>query len=211
MVMNDDVERRRVDRFRYLKSACEATEWDTHNYLNMWDLGRSLGFSEQQTEQIVQYLVNERLMVFVALGGTVGVTHEGIKEVERAIASPSNSTEHFPPVTVINNIMSVTGGMSNSQVMQSSDRSSQSMAAAPIDKEPIQKILDELKASMDALPVGVREDVSGHVQSAEGQLRVSNPSGAVLKSILSSIVLSVAGNAAYAGIAMAIEKVLQVL
>jgi hypothetical protein len=85
------------------------------------------------------------------------------------------------------------------------------MAAAPIDKEPIQKILDELKASMDALPVGVREDVSGHVQSAEGQLRVSNPSGAVLKSILSSIVLSVAGNAAYAGIAMAIEKVLQVL
>lgn len=210
MFSKDDVERRRADRFRYLKEACEATEWDIHNGVDMWDIGRSLGFLEPETERIVQYLVDEKLMAYVALGGIVRVTHEGIKEVEWAITSPSEGTEHFPPVTVINNIMNVAGGLSNSQVMQSSNHSSQSIAAAPIDTAAVRQILDEVKASLSALPETVREDVSGHVQSAEGQLRVSNPSGAVLKSILGSIALSVTGNAAFEGIVMAIKKVIQV-
>jgi hypothetical protein len=52
---------------------------------NMWQLGEQLNYSRDETRIIVQYLKDEDLIKYVGSGGTISITHEGIKERERAI------------------------------------------------------------------------------------------------------------------------------
>lgn len=180
-------------------------------HFDMDDLGDELGLSEQDTGKIVEYLVSEGLLVYVALGGTIAVTHQGIKEVERAMATPSQATKYFPPFTVINNTLNVSGNVSNSQVMQASHDSSQSITASPIDVDAVQKVLDQVKQLLPELPEERKKDVSGYIQSAEGQLKVSSPDRMVLKSFLSSIGRLIGGVVASVAAQKAIEAILAAL
>jgi len=41
---------------------------------------------------IVEYLVGENLVEYVAIGGEIAITHYGRKEIERALSAPDIAT-----------------------------------------------------------------------------------------------------------------------
>jgi hypothetical protein len=83
-----------------------------------------LHFPDDLNEITHQYLVGEKLIEFMAMGGLAGITHYGIKEYEAAISSPEQESKYFPPINVINNIANIES-ISNSQVQIGSNASSQ--------------------------------------------------------------------------------------
>lgn len=116
--MNLDEKKKR--RLEYLKMLYDLTDGDRFKYVSGFRLGENLGFNKQEANQIVDYLVGEGLVQYVALGGTIAITHEGIKEVESGLENPKNPTEHFPPINVIQ-----VGKMVNSEIQQSTTNSNQ--------------------------------------------------------------------------------------
>jgi hypothetical protein len=56
---------------------------------NMWGVGTELNFDKDETQKVVEYLCQENLIEQRALGGTIGLTHRGVKEVEEALENPA--------------------------------------------------------------------------------------------------------------------------
>jgi hypothetical protein len=51
----------------------------------MRKVGATYGFDEETVAKITQYLVDEGLVKFQALRGLIGITHQGIVELEEAL------------------------------------------------------------------------------------------------------------------------------
>ncbi|GAA4100437.1 hypothetical protein [Mucilaginibacter panaciglaebae] len=90
------------NRFLYLQKIYEESGGGTNAAFDMTEVGNELGFDYMLTRNIVDYLINEGLIEPYALGGSIKITHWGIKEVEEAIENPSESTEHFAPINTYN-------------------------------------------------------------------------------------------------------------
>ena len=109
-------------RLQYLKKLYDFYEKNRNSYPSMNEIGQELGFDMNEVDKIVGYLVNEGLVDYIGIvGGNISITHEGIKEIESALDNPQKSTEHFPPINVIQ-----IGTMMNSQIQQSTKDSNQS-------------------------------------------------------------------------------------
>jgi hypothetical protein len=90
------VAERQKQRFQFLNRIFEETGGNEHAIVNMWDIGNELGWDRESTQLAVQYLVGEGLIKTWALGGGIGITHSGVTEIERAVASPDEPTTYFP-------------------------------------------------------------------------------------------------------------------
>ena len=90
--------------------------------VNINEICKSVGVPFDEVMQISKYLEGEMLMKSRAMGGGVSITHEGIKEIEKARENPDKGTMHFP---AINNIIYVEN-MNQSQVQQGTTDSTQS-------------------------------------------------------------------------------------
>ncbi|MBU0692192.1 hypothetical protein KKH18_10335, partial [bacterium] len=80
-----DLKQKKIDRFRFLKDVYDKTDGHTLATVSMWDVGEKLGFTPDYTAQLIDYLDGENLTQHVALGGEIGITHWGVKEVERIL------------------------------------------------------------------------------------------------------------------------------
>jgi predicted transcriptional regulator len=96
-----DLTQKKKDRFDYLNKLYEEAEGSLKAAFNMEDIGREMKFSYEQTSNIVDYLINEGLIEPYALGGSITLTHYGVKEIEQAYEDPELPTEHFAPVNHI--------------------------------------------------------------------------------------------------------------
>jgi len=85
-------------RFLYLSKMYEESNASTIAVFKMDEVGVELGFDNIAIRNIVNYLIDEGLIEPYALGGTIQLTHWGIKEVEQAYEHPTESTEHFAPI-----------------------------------------------------------------------------------------------------------------
>jgi hypothetical protein len=124
MANNYTLDQKKVARFKmlekfYLESGGSEDEW-----INIHDVGRELNFPDDLNEITYQYLVGERLIEFMAIGGLAGITHYGIMEYESAVSAPENGSKYFPPFNVINNILNIKT-ISDSQVQVGSSSSTQ--------------------------------------------------------------------------------------
>lgn len=97
----DKVTERKRKRFQFLRHLYEATEGDELAFVNDQELGNELGFTRDETDQVVRYLEGEHLIETVTFGGNISITHQGIVEVEKALSKPDQPTQYFPPVNVI--------------------------------------------------------------------------------------------------------------
>jgi hypothetical protein len=61
----------------------------------MWEIGDQLGFDRDLTISIAQYLKDEGLLEFRALGGIISITHYGNKEVEENLKRCAQVTEQI--------------------------------------------------------------------------------------------------------------------
>jgi hypothetical protein len=123
------LEEKRAQRLRFMRLLYEATEGDTMATLEPRQLGDELELSAAQTENLVQFLVDEGLVEWVTFG-QLGITHRGVVEVEQALTKPNQPTQHFPPAV---NIINVQGSVVGSQIQQATTESSQVLEPAPPD------------------------------------------------------------------------------
>ena len=99
---SDALTKRKADRYRFLRALFDSSKGSTRRIVVMWELGKWLGMSREDTSDVADYLIKEGLVKPIALGGSISLTHEGLREVEESIERPDEATEHFPASVIMN-------------------------------------------------------------------------------------------------------------
>lgn len=178
------LEETKKKRFEFLNSLYEVTGGSKFSIVNMNELGTELGLKNEETGTIVQYLVGENLVEYMSLGGGIGITHYGVKEVEEALSHPEKPSTYFPPVNIIQ-----IHHMEGSQIQQGATSSVQTGTFNIGKTEDINAFLDSLKSQLNELPIGEedKEEVTSDIETIESQLRSSRPKDGIVKECLKSI------------------------
>jgi len=80
-------------RALFLSKVFEISNGDRRYSLNMKKIGEELCFDRIETKKIVDYLIAEGFIKPVALGGSIAITHEGIKKYETISSLPKKELE----------------------------------------------------------------------------------------------------------------------
>ncbi len=179
-----DIEQERKDRFRFLHRLWEVTGGDQYKSANVWAIGEELGFARAKSELVFQYLVAEGLAQSQAFGGTIGISHDGVREVEAALAEPERPTDYFPAV----NLISI-GTMSHSTIQQASAGAVQQVRYEQAAVEQFQEVIAEIKRNLSELQLNDedRRQVEADVSTMEAQLASPKPGCTILIECLSSL------------------------
>lgn len=198
----DTVEENKNRRFLFMKLAYDKTkggqQLDTP--LNMLDLGSELGFTQDQTQSVFEYLLAAKLLESRA-SGYFRIKHKGIVEIESALSKPDKPTDHFPPVL---NIMHFHGPVSHAGFQQGTHGSTQTVSFTHtqetlVDMQEFLKRLKNELPQLNKLSEQDRSQVVAEVATIEAQLAAPSPNGDIIKAaglVLHGILLSVGGNLA---------------
>lgn len=99
----------------------EVTDADKLKRVNYRTIAADVGLEDAEAQRAVQYLVDEGLAKWAAMGGSIAIEHRGIKEAESALQE--QPTEHFGPAAI--NIVVVNEGGSVGNVQQGTTDSEQ--------------------------------------------------------------------------------------
>ena len=148
--MNEISERlqaKKILRGKYLNALYDATDGHSRVHVDMFDTGTNLGFTREEVNAVAIFLKEEGLLEFVNVGGSIAITHQGVREVEQAREEPTQPTEHFPALNII------IGNINNSQVSQSSPSSQQKQTGTFTlqNNADIDKFVSQLKANAQDL------------------------------------------------------------
>jgi hypothetical protein len=175
-------------RTQFMHAVYEMTEGNELKSINMWQLGEKLGFGQRSelTFKIYQYLIGEGLIKGTGMGGEMGITHRGIKEVEAALENPQQSTEHFAPLATVNIIH--VNSMVNSQIQQSVAGSTQTATIDATQVATLKEIIAELKDIVDRekLTVDQQEDLEKEKAVLALEANSSKPNKNRIKESLST-------------------------
>lgn len=201
--MVTELEKRKAARFRYLETLYEMVDGSQAFRVDARDVGEKVGLDQDSTKDVLQYLVNEGLVDIQDLDWGICIAHSGIKEYEAALSNPGSSTTYFPPLNVVNNIMNVTGGISGSQIQQSTQGSKQAMTInQDSDIAEIREFIQLVREKLPELDLNeqAKIDVIAEIDTIEAQLRASKPKKTVitvclhaLKDLLFQVAASVVG------------------
>src|SRR5262245_47883454 len=190
----------RAARFRFLRALYEASGGSQWEWPEANDIAVALGFDRELTARITDYLADEGLIQYRALGGIIGITHQGIREVEDAVSHPDKPTQYFPAVNVIN-----IGSLVGSSILQGSPGSHQSTRISHSGQRELAVVLAEIRQSIERLGLDAQQqtDLEGDIGTVEAQLTTSKPKSSIVRECLSSIrgLLEKAGGAVATGLA----------
>ncbi|HRR92025.1 MAG TPA: hypothetical protein P5253_07115, partial [bacterium] len=177
----NEVEEMKKKRFQFLYRLYKLTGGDEFKEEDMFKIGKELGFDKDLTDKIVQYLKGEGLIEFLAMGGMIRITHQGIREVEEALSKSDTLTEHFPPI----NIISI-GQMTNSQIQQANTESTQIASFSGDRGEKLIEFIQLLEESKDKLDLEPQQksDLQSEVQTIRAQMSSSKPKDKVITECL---------------------------
>ncbi len=82
--MQDDIQEVKRKGFQYLHRLYEVVGGNENRVTSMERVGKDLGCSAEETERIVNYLLEEGFVFLPGLGGELAITPEGIAEVRRS-------------------------------------------------------------------------------------------------------------------------------
>jgi hypothetical protein len=207
--MADSLGEKKAKRFKYLNRLYEKTNGDTFVHVHMFeDIGNELGFSTDDTESVVQYLVDERLMEYAAMGGSVAITHYGVTQVEAALSEPEKPTKYFDSII---NIVHV-GQMTHSHIQQVGSGSNVLNTGLSADElAPFKQFVDELKAHLPKITAEARweeAELRAQLATLEAQISARRPNKFILRETLSSfrtIFEGMAGNILAAELLMKLQ------
>lgn len=97
------IEERQANRLRMLLEVYNMTDGDKFKRVNYRQIAAQLGLDDPEAVNAAQYLVDEGLLQWAALGGTIAIEHRGVKEAEAVLLG--HSTPHFG--TGVVNIISI--------------------------------------------------------------------------------------------------------
>lgn len=189
------LEQKKKNRFLFLELLYKDSNGDIGAMFNMWEVGEELQIERNETRQIVDYLTGENLIESRALGGGIGLTHWGIKEVEEALENPDKPTEHFLPINIIN-----IGSMTNSTLQQSTTNSTINFNLENHKIADLGEVINSLKDIQDTLNISVdiHKELISEIQTLESQIQSPRPKNIIISESLKTIktvLESVAGNA----------------
>jgi hypothetical protein len=168
-----------------------VTNGNETSYANMYEIGKRYDFDNDTIKTIVQYLEGEGLVRSQSLGGRlggiIGITHHGVKEVEEALLKPNSSTKYFPPSSTVH-IINV-GTMTNSQILQESPNAKQEIIINKDKIKDIEDIFNLIRKSMKDFNLSGSQNKELHsdIQTAESQLSSSNPKFSIINECLRSV------------------------
>jgi hypothetical protein len=155
-----------------------------------YKIGENLELDYEVIDVITQYLIQERLAHF-SYGTsqstrTIGITQEGINELQKAKDEPNMQTDRFR-----NNIINIFGNAVNTSVQQAGNNSSQEIKQEIISNKngQLESIVDEIKKAIEQLPLQSQRitDLEAEIGTIEAQLSSSKPKKSIITESLSSI------------------------
>ena len=181
----EDLKKIKKKRFRFIHRIYEESGGNRYNNFSMWEIGKELGLTHEETDSICQYLEGEGLIECVEFGGLISIKHEGIIEVEKALTEPEQSTQYFPPVI---NIIKVEK-MENSQIQQGTISSTQRFNIDNDTFKIIEDFINLLKSKISELEI-LDEDKSvleADIKTIDAQLKSKKPKISFINTCLLSI------------------------
>lgn len=180
-------------RFKFLNHLYKLTGGDEMKSYQQSEIGQDLGFDEQLTDLIGQYLKNEGLIEYHAFGPMIGITHYGVNEIEDAISNPDQSSQYFPPVVNIINISHMEG----SQIQQGTTQSTQTQSIDINNKNDIHDFIEMLKTKIPELNLNEDDklEIEADMASVQSQLMSSRPKKNILNECIRSIQRALEGAA----------------
>ena len=200
------IEKKRANRFLFLKALYEATDGNPTRYVSMHELGPAIGLSQEETSDAYHFLRQEGLVRQLGAGGSIVIEHEGVRQVENAIAQPDQPTHYFPPVNIIN-----VESMQGSQIVQGSSQTTitnQPITGAKIDD--LRSLLTQIRqvASEADLAEDDRNELDSECATIDAQLASPRPKRGIIKESLASL-RNILEGAAGSGLAQSIAQALQ--
>lgn len=182
--MANNIQETQRKRFQFLQKLFDVTEGSEYESVNLWELGDELGFSRPETDKIDDFLKGEGLIEHIAMGGTIGITHRGIVEVESALSKPDEPTTYFPPINYIH-----VEHMVGSQIQQGTSQSSQVLTYSGTDFEAIHKLISDLKSQLSELKLNAetQAEVESDIATIEAQIKSPRPKSTIIKESLLSL------------------------
>jgi len=189
-------------RFEFLKRLYELSKGDIYFEGSMFIIGQELDLDEQSTIKVTDYLSGEGLLKYTASGGHIGITHRGIKEVEKALSHPDRKTEHSPPIKVIQ-----VGTMINSQIQQDSPGATQVQTIDADERAKLEGIIQSLKEQINELELNPqeRDDLEVDISTMETQMRSSSPKKSIIIEALKAILTGATGSLFASGLVQQIS------
>ncbi len=94
--MTDSIKELKHKRLQFLFHLYETTEGQQQVFANMWELGKELGLSKDETGRIVDYLSKEHLLKHISVDGGIAIEHAGVVMVENSYAELEDMRKHVP-------------------------------------------------------------------------------------------------------------------
>jgi hypothetical protein len=193
----DDMNLAETDRvrFQFLKNLYENTRGTDLNMIQMSDIASIVRIDEGYARDVCKYLVGEGLIKIVSGDYFISITHDGIKEVEKAERTPQQSTQHFPA-----NVINFNGPMTGA--VQVGNINSTQTATITVSTEDVQELvtwLGKLKENIPNLGLSSHdsEAMQRNLATLEGETREAEPDKGVLRTYLvrvKSLLETVAGH-----------------
>lgn len=202
----EDLKEKKEKRWLFLRRLYDWNDGDESSPIHINRIGKELGFDENLTIKIAQYLSGEGLIV-VVLPSTVGrrmdfirISHVGVVEVEAALDNPDRPTQHFLPFNIIN-----VNQMTNSNIQQASPEATQVVTFDESKYEELKEVILSLKESIDQLGLEPQQksELQGDIQTIEIQISSPKPKTTIITESIGSIkriLEGVAGSALASGL-----------
>ena len=180
------IEEMKEKRFQFLHRLWELTGGNESELFRMFEIGEELGFDEDLTIIIEQYLSKEKLINHVPECGTwnmeIGISHWGVRTVEEALNKPDRPTHYFPPIINI-------GDVKNSNIQIGSHGATQVATFNENRYEELKEVIQSLKESIDQLGIDQQQksELQADIQTIEAQMSSSKPKAAIITECLGSI------------------------
>lgn len=176
-----------------MRALFDATDASCEPVVDMWKLGKSLGFSRQETSDVQRYLQQEGLVENFALGGAIRLTHQGLCEVEASIDEPDEPTAHFP-VEVIQNVTTYHGPVVNQSGSYNTANVTHNVGVS----DKLVPIIESIRQIATRLEPAQQDEVRQLVEVVESEARSPKPKLAMLKTAIKCLTEFVKSAAALA-------------
>jgi hypothetical protein len=209
----EQLTRIRSQRLAFLRSVYDATGGSRMGRVRMQEVATELALPQGDAANIAQYLVDEHLLEWAAMGGLMELTHWGIKEIEESISAPDEATQHFPPMVIAQNYLQV-GSMVGSSVQQGSEGLVQSSGLDTVGLEALAGEIRRLLETHTGLDEADTNEAAADLATLESQLAspraklsIVRESLASLRRILEGAVATGAGAAAGPQLPELVERI----